>query len=477
MDKDSSRNTQLTKFKTIPHINITDLLPLQEVIIVKSQSDVKTRKKRKTSPRNFVNEVESDADDALVIDLDETLNSEFPQTSVTPREFTSKFNKIMAYMDELSEISAGIEIENSKAEPSEFETLTPEKINRLKVYASLNRILYRHLRMPTIHEIITVATNMNMKEAESCGFKFNVDFDYDDNPWSELNLFNFFKHRIPLHTYRLVSGTVKFTSPSISRHIHSHLLMSGPKCNTSALMFHKRATETYFRNNVDTNAEIVDDNESIITFSYYHNVRGHKYKEFDVLSSQTLAHLTDSFRCSSQIISEDFDLGVKGSCYFINGVLYPDLRDGACDYSENLLEFYSTSKPGVLKSEVPVRQDAAVLNNLDLRLYDSGYFLHHGDCEHRLTVTNVRMFDRTRDCPIVKCYPVCTFTPNRNKLDCQICSTNEATKTVFNSLLLPNNPSHLCSDCYDHVRNIKLGSDVYFDNKLTPSIAIEYNQD
>ncbi|XP_952630.1 uncharacterized protein TA14510 [Theileria annulata] len=478
MDKESSQNSPTTKFKSIPHVNITDLIPYDQLVFVKSHKTSQTNKKRRSLTPKLSTSTQNDITIPTTLTLDDTLQDKFPQISVNPLLFRQKFERMLSHIEELDTFASTLDMQNTKNECSNQENLGRSKINKLRVSASLNRVLHRNLRIPTITEIITAATNLNMKVYEESSGKHTVNVDFEDNPWSELNLFKYFRDNVKLDTYKLVSGSIRYTSPSISKIVHSHLLLGGPKCDFSPLMFHKKVTETYFNNeSADTNTEIVDENEIIITVSFYHNVRGHKYREFDILSSQTLANLTDSFKCSSQITSKDFHLNITGSCYMINGVLYPDLRKRAVDYSENLLEFYKNNKLGVLKSDTPIEQKDAILSNIDFKVYDSGYFLHYGDCEHRFTVSSLRVFDKTRDCPYVKCYPLCTFSPNQHKATCQVCKASEASKITFNCILLPENPSYLCDDCHDNFKQIEIGHDVYFDEGLTPSITIEYNED
>lgn len=79
MDKESSQNSPITKFKSIPHVNITDLLPYDQLVFVKSNKAPQTkRKKRSLTPKPLLS-TQNDITIPTRITLDETLRDKFPQ--------------------------------------------------------------------------------------------------------------------------------------------------------------------------------------------------------------------------------------------------------------------------------------------------------------------------------------------------------------------------------------------------------------
>eukprot|EP00916_Digyalum_oweni_P016145 GHVL01026488.1.p1 GENE.GHVL01026488.1~~GHVL01026488.1.p1 ORF type:complete len:295 (+),score=71.23 GHVL01026488.1:548-1432(+) len=102
---------------------------------------------------------------------------------------------------------------------------------------------------------------------------------------------------------------------------------------------------------------LLDENEIIYTVMICHAVTHIKALELDVLGSQTLADLRDSIKCVADV---HFDGELyKGGVFFINGVLYSDVRlESMTDYSSTLGEWLIENDPSVLRdfrSSVPNR--------------------------------------------------------------------------------------------------------------------------
>ncbi|EUD69312.1 hypothetical protein C922_00175 [Plasmodium inui San Antonio 1] len=186
----------------------------------------------------------------------------------------------------------------------------------------------------------------------------------------------------------------------------------------------------------------------VISVSFYHPIRGIKIAEYEMLSWQTLADLTDVFFCfdSSNYGLPQFD----GSVYYIDGVLYPDLRSpNALDYSACILDFYRKKKENnFIRPPYKIQQDKAVMGQMEIPLYQKCCFLHQGNCEHRIIFNNIREYNSLRDREFSK-YPLRTFKPNIAKKFCLCCHKNIAQKIVLDCYLFKENPSYVCNCCFD----------------------------
>ncbi|CAA9989537.1 snRNA-activating protein complex subunit 3, putative [Plasmodium knowlesi strain H] len=186
----------------------------------------------------------------------------------------------------------------------------------------------------------------------------------------------------------------------------------------------------------------------IISISFYHPIRGIKIAEYEILSWQTLADLTDVFFCfdSSNYGLPQFD----GSVYYIDGVLYPDLRSpNALDYSACILDFYKKKKENnFIRPPYKVLQHKAVIGQMEIPLYQKCCFLHQGNCEHRIIFNNIRQYNSLRDKEFAK-YPLRIFKPNIAKKFCLCCHKNIAQKIILDCYLFKENPSYICNSCFN----------------------------
>ncbi|CRG94805.1 snRNA-activating protein complex subunit 3, putative [Plasmodium gallinaceum] len=185
----------------------------------------------------------------------------------------------------------------------------------------------------------------------------------------------------------------------------------------------------------------------VISVSFYHPIRGIKIAEYEILSNQTLANLTDVFFCFD---SSNYGLPkFEGSVYFIDGILYPDLRsENALDYSKCILDFYIKKKDtNFIRYPYKINQDKAILNEIEIPLFQKCCFLHQGNCEHRIVFNNIRQYNSFRDKEFSK-YPLRIFKPNTSTRYCMCCHKNIAEKIVLDCYLLKENPSYICNNCF-----------------------------
>ncbi|KAK9171357.1 snRNA-activating protein of 50kDa MW C terminal family protein [Cryptosporidium meleagridis] len=193
----------------------------------------------------------------------------------------------------------------------------------------------------------------------------------------------------------------------------------------------------------ESKREIVKDGTIIVTVSFYHQIRGMKISEFDILETQTLSELANSFICHDSKQEEEL-LGFypTGDCFEINGDLY---LNGTDDIKSS---FINTLSGFTIKS-IPQTFDMknTPISHLNIPINSHSTYIHSGDCEHRVTFTNIRLFNSKYDSPYKDSYPIQIYSHSRTLTFCEICGINQVTKVIFNSLNLPRNPSQLCDSC------------------------------
>ncbi|GBE61026.1 snRNA-activating complex subunit, putative [Babesia ovata] len=504
-----ARSQSGPQFKRIPHFDICELFDPSSIIIVdgepgytkssyghyesyhgvsaeSSSSHSPAPKHRRTgvgsvsvlAPRALPPELQP----SVVLECD--LKKDLPTSHVDLFAFKDDYRQVMERLDSLRQKS--MEIKKAQLK-SQMEGLPADQLTQLcqlRTETSLARYLSQPIRTPTITEVIWAAANMNLRHLEltqkeqgqNSRKRLDISVDEDSNVWSEKRLHKLFAGMVNLDSYQLVIGERRYAYRNMPQELETTrpLILTGPQNQSSASLLHRSATEHYLEEKARSALVMAADDELIVTVSLYHGVRGHKLREYDMLASQSLANLRDAFHCPAEIRPVGVDLDVRGSCFMLNGQLFPDLRGDACDYSEPLLHFYQQFKPGTLQTSECIEQSDAILYHMELPVYIPGYLLHHGDCEHRVMITAVRAFDRVRDCPYEPCYPVCVFTPRRRSVQCHVCEVREADKSVFNSLVLPHIPCYLCDDCYDRFKRLGTLDGVYRSDGLAKTAAIEF---
>ncbi|KAK6588363.1 hypothetical protein RS030_6849 [Cryptosporidium xiaoi] len=188
----------------------------------------------------------------------------------------------------------------------------------------------------------------------------------------------------------------------------------------------------------------VENGSVIITVSFYHQVRGMKIAEFDILDSQKLSCLKEAFKCEDSILEEELlNFNSTGGCFEIGGDLYVDLRNkNSVNYANKLVGFTKKNeKAGVYDME------NLTLSQIQIPINNHCTYIHSGDCEHRVTFTNIRMFSQKYDCPYKSAYPIQTYSHSKTLTFCEICGVNQVKKAIFNAINLPRNPSQLCNSC------------------------------
>lgn len=211
----------------------------------------------------------------------------------------------------------------------------------------------------------------------------------------------------------------------------------------SILLPHYQSTKRFLDSNHHINQEKLKQDTIIVTVSFYHQIRGMKISEFDILDTQTLLDLRNSFICHDSKQEEDL-LGFQpsGHCFEINGDLYLDGNyDIKSSFIHTLKDFTGKSNPNIFEMK------NTKISDLKIPINSHSSYIHSGDCEHRVTFTNIRLFNPNYDSPYKDAYPIQIYSHSRTLTFCEICGVNQVSKVIFNSVNLPKNPSQLCDSC------------------------------
>lgn len=479
-----------SRYLRIPHLDINELLDPGSIIIVhlddeSGQPDERSspaRKQRKTTEAGAKLVENSEYNDCEVIK--EELQPELPSKEIDIPGFKEASLDITERLENLGWRSFELALCERMQRSPEMPTADASNLCHMRRVTHIQRLLKQTIRTPTITEVIYDAARSNLqrviesKKGDPLSKRnklLDISVNADTNAWSESNLYDSFATNIEWSSYKLAAGVKSYKHELLSHtaDLNRTPLLHGPQNHSTPVLFHRNATKRYLEKHPGGARSLLPEGEVIITVTLFHGVRGHKLAEFDMLSHQTLADLKDAFQCPYEIHPVEQDLELKGSCFMLNGQLYPDYRNDACDYAIPLLHFLDKYKEGTLHTTECIEQTNASLCHMELSTYSPGFLLHHGDCEHRIMITGIRTYDEARDSPYEQCYPVSVFKPRERSMPCDICEYRSPTKVVFNSPLLPHIPSHLCDTCYSNFQAASQNAGIYKSDGLAATSVIK----
>jgi snRNA-activating protein complex subunit 3 len=152
----------------------------------------------------------------------------------------------------------------------------------------------------------------------------------------------------------------------------------------------------------------------------------------DSTSSQIIGHSASQyfFFIAAELKPGDGPeyLGVRSGFFFIENVFYNDMRDGNTDYSAVILEHNYQQQQQQLQAigvtTVPTysakRMDDVTFSQLSLQLGTQYIYLHQGDCEHIMVVTDIRMIHGD-DNQNKNAYPLLNYQSKIRRRKCRLC--------------------------------------------------------
>jgi snRNA-activating protein complex subunit 3 len=211
------------------------------------------------------------------------------------------------------------------------------------------------------------------------------------------------------------------------------------------------------------------DHEVLISVAFYHPRKHKKVQEFVCLGSQVLSELKDKLYCLNDRIfgGEERMSGL----FFIENVFYNDMRGpNSIDYSKNVIEWvnqnqrYTQPNLGVFTSK---DMSTTFFRELTVRLGQTYYYIHQGDCIHALIFTSVRLHNE-HDEKNRLMYPLQTFQGKLKRRRCSICDINFSVWVTVDDILAEENPSFFCDGCYKKLHLTADGKPICENLKVFP---------
>ncbi|OCU01013.1 snRNA-activating protein complex subunit 3 [Xenopus laevis] len=213
-------------------------------------------------------------------------------------------------------------------------------------------------------------------------------------------------------------------------------------------------------------ADMVDEGELVLTLNIVYPVIFRKHKEYKpyqtvlVLGSQKLTELRDAINCVSDLqiggeFSNNPDLAPENICkdlyksafFHFEGVFYNDMRDPQCrDISRTTIEWAESRDRGYEKFQSAKMEDYT-FNDLRLKIGYPYLYCHQGDCEHVITVTDIRLIHH-EDCLDRTLYPLLKKRHWFWTRKCSVCLMYTARWVTVNDSLAPDDPCFFCDVCF-----------------------------
>ncbi|XP_025057046.1 snRNA-activating protein complex subunit 3 isoform X1 [Alligator sinensis] len=210
--------------------------------------------------------------------------------------------------------------------------------------------------------------------------------------------------------------------------------------------------------------DLVEEGDLLLTLNIYCPVIFEKHKENKpyqtvlVLGSQKLTELRDSISCVSDLqiggefssqpdqapdhISKDL---YKAAFFYFEGVFYNDKRHPECrDLSRTVIEWSKSHDRGYGNLQA-VNMEGYTFNDLSLKIGFPYLYCHQGDCEHIVTITDIRLIHRD-DCLDRTRYPLLIKKPWLYTRKCFVCK-------MYIARYETSNMKHLYFETYRWVTN------------------------
>jgi snRNA-activating protein complex subunit 3 len=205
--------------------------------------------------------------------------------------------------------------------------------------------------------------------------------------------------------------------------------------------------------------------EVVLSLCVYHPIKMSPFAQYKVLASQRLTELRDKLYCPRDYTVEQdysempdiFDRSMplfpsRSGYFFINDTFYNDMRDmTAIDYSIPIMKWSQepirlANSPRINKFQ-SVNMSTVTFQDLHIRLGYPYLYCHHGNCEHPIIFTDMRLFSHI-DVPNPDVYPLLSdfFKDVRKK--CVVCEEFTATWVTIDDELASESPSYFCHSCF-----------------------------
>uniref|UniRef100_A0A7S1TCY1 snRNA-activating protein complex subunit 3 n=1 Tax=Compsopogon caeruleus TaxID=31354 RepID=A0A7S1TCY1_9RHOD len=219
----------------------------------------------------------------------------------------------------------------------------------------------------------------------------------------------------------------------------------------------------------------------VVEVAMYRTDRKDRNQVILVLSSQCLTDLRDAIECQSDDFRNDVEgetaTGRGSGMFFIEGVLYDDLRDESnIRYSTKILEFLKVELdrdgPSIRSPSLPTvqRMESTKMSDLRrVRLGSAQLYLHAGDCEHLLVIQDVRGLSMRLGDPLrARLYPYTSWRARKRRRHCAACQRRLAERVCFGDVQALDHPTFFCEDCFVQFHYRPNGTLRYADFQVFP---------
>ncbi|XP_018427263.1 PREDICTED: snRNA-activating protein complex subunit 3, partial [Nanorana parkeri] len=213
-------------------------------------------------------------------------------------------------------------------------------------------------------------------------------------------------------------------------------------------------------------SDMVDEGELVLTMNLVYPMIFQKHKEYKpyetilVLGSQRLTELRDALKCVSDLqiggeFSNNPDLAPENICkdlfksafFYFEGIFYNDMRYPECrELSRTIIEWAESRERGYGKFQVAKMEDYT-FNDLNIKIGFPYLYCHQGDCEHIVTITDIRLIHRD-DCLDRNLYPLHTRRHWFYSRKCYVCRLYIAKWVTRNDSFAPDDPCFFCDVCF-----------------------------
>lgn len=138
------------------------------------------------------------------------------------------------------------------------------------------------------------------------------------------------------------------------------------------------------------------------------------------------------------------------SMIYMDHVFYIDTRDASSASYDSLINTWMTKKrvnTEVFRFEKKDMQ-AALLENMSMKLQQPIAFIHQNDCEHMMVIQDIKLVSDS-ECKSKAEFPRTTHNLRYDRFKCSMCTIFPATKITYEDIISGFSPCYFCDICFE----------------------------